>query len=79
MPLTIEQLKAEAMHLSPEERADLADWLWISATPRAEAEAAWDAEIASRIVEIDAGTAELIPSEMVMTEIEAKLRAAERK
>jgi putative addiction module component (TIGR02574 family) len=79
MPLTIEQLKAEAMHLSPEERADLADWLWISATPREEVEAAWDAEIARRVAELDAGTAELIPGEVVMAEIEAKLRAAERK
>ncbi len=76
MSLTIEQLKAEAMRLSPEERADLADWLWVSATPRAEVEAAWDAEIARRVAEIDAGTAKLIPAEEVMAEIEAKLRKA---
>jgi putative addiction module component (TIGR02574 family) len=76
MSLTIEQLKAEAMRLSPEERADLADWLWVSATPRAEVEAAWDAEIARRVAEIDAGTVKLIPAEEVMAEIEAKLRKA---
>lgn len=76
MPLTIEQLKAEAMHLSPEDRAELADWLWVSATPRAEVEAAWEAEIARRVAEIDAGTAVLIPGEEVMAEIEAKLRKA---
>lgn len=76
MSLTIDQLKAEALKLSPEERADLADWLWVSATPRAEVEAAWDAEIARRIAEIDAGTAKLVPAEEVMAEIEEKLRKA---
>lgn len=42
------------MHLSPEERADLADWLWISAIPREEVEAAWEAKVALRAAEIDA-------------------------
>ena len=36
MSLTAEQIKVEAMKLSPDERADLADWLWVSATPREE-------------------------------------------
>lgn len=76
MSLTIDQLKAEAMKLPPEERADLADWLWVSAAPRVEVEAAWEAEIARRIAEIDAGTAKLIPAEEVMAEIEEKLRKA---
>lgn len=76
MSMTIEQLKEQAMHLSPEERADLADWLWISATPRAEVEAAWNAEIARRVAEIDAGTAKLIPAEEVIARIEDKLRKA---
>ena len=73
MSMTLEQLKAEAMKFSPEERADLADWLWISATPREEVEAAWDAEIARRVAEIDAGTAKLIPHEEVLAEINALL------
>lgn len=72
--MSIDQLKAAAMHLTPEERADLADWLWVSAMPRAEVEAAWGTEIARRVAEIDAGTAKLIPAEEVMAEIEAKLR-----
>lgn len=78
MSLTVEQIKQEAMNLSPEERADLADWLWVSATPREEVEAAWDAEIARRIAEIDAGTATLIPSEEVFAEIDEKLRNAQK-
>lgn len=73
MSLTAEQIKAEAMKLPPEERADLADWLWVSAAPREEVKAAWDAEIARRIAEIDAGTVELIPSEEVLAKLKAKL------
>lgn len=76
MSLTAEQIKAEAMKLSPEERADLADWLWISATPREEVKAAWDAEIARRIAEIDAGVVEFIPAEEVFAKIDEKLRKA---
>lgn len=76
MSLTVEQIKAEAMNLSPEERADLADWLWLSAAPREEVKAAWDAEIERRIAEIDAGTADLIPSEEVFARIDEKLRKA---
>lgn len=76
MPMTIEQIKAAAMHLSPEERADLADWLWLNAAPREEVEAAWDAEIARRIAEIDAGTVECIPAEEVFAKIDLKLRMA---
>ena len=76
MSLSAEQIKAEAMKLSPEERADLADWLWISATPREEVKAAWDTEIARRTAEIDAGTVELIPGEEVLARVNDKLRKA---
>jgi putative addiction module component (TIGR02574 family) len=76
MSLTTEQIKAEAMKLAPEERADLADWLWISVTPREEVKAAWDTEIARRIAEIDAGVVELIPGEEVLARIDEKLRKA---
>lgn len=76
MSLTVEQIKAEAMKLPPEERADLADWLWVSATPREEVKAAWDAEIARRIDEIDAGNVEFIPGEEVLARIREKLRKA---
>ncbi len=76
MSLTFEQIKVEAMKLSPEERADLADLLWISACPREEVEAAWDAEIARRVAEMDAGPVEFIPSELVMAEIREKIRKA---
>lgn len=74
MSMTIEQFKAEAMKFSPEERADLADWLWISATPREDVKAAWDAEIARRIAAMDAGETKFVSSEEVMAKMDAKLR-----
>jgi len=73
MSLTAEQIKAEAMKLPPEERADLADWLWVSATPREEVKAAWDAEIARRIHQLESGEVESIPAEEVLAELKAKL------
>lgn len=76
MSMTIKQLKLEAMKLPPEERADLADWLWISVAPREEVKVAWEAEIARRIAEIDAGAVELIPDEEVMASIDEALRKA---
>lgn len=76
MSLTKEQIKKEAMKLSPEERADLADWLWVSAMPHEEVVAAWDAEIARRIAEIDAGTTKFVPEEEVFQEIKEILRKA---
>lgn len=76
MSLTAKQIKEEAMKLSPEERADLADWPWVSAMPREEVAAAWNAEIVRRIAEIDAGTVELVSGEEVLARIEEKLRKA---
>ena len=74
MPLTYEQLAAEAMRLSATERADLADKLWMSVdTPEAVA-AAWDAEIERRVAQIDSGEVETVPFEQVMAELRAKLR-----
>jgi putative addiction module component (TIGR02574 family) len=77
MPLTIEQIKAEAMKLPPEARADLADWLWISVESRESVQAAWDAEIARRIEEIESGKVELIPGEEVLARIDKKLRESD--
>lgn len=76
--MTIEQFNAEAMKFSPEERADLADWLWISATPREEVKAAWDAGIARRIAAMDAGETKFVSSEVVMAKIDAKWRSAKK-
>ena len=74
MSLTYEQITAEAMRLSAEERADLADKLWLSVDTPEEVAAAWDAEIERRVAQIDSGEVETIPFEQVMAGLRAKLR-----
>ena len=73
MPTPQEIVEAQAMKLSPTERADLADKLWLSVHSRDEVDAAWDAEIARRIRQIDAGEVECVPWATVMAELRAKL------
>lgn len=74
MSLTYQQVTNAAMQLSPDERADLAEKLWISIdTPEAIA-AAWDEEIARRIAQLDAGEVETVPAEEVIAELRARLQ-----
>lgn len=74
MSMTYKEIMSEAMKLPPQERADLADRLWISVdTPQAVA-AEWDAEIERRVAQLDAGKVEPIPFEQVIAELRAKLR-----
>jgi len=74
MSLTYQQVANEAMRLTPEERVDLAEKLWISVeTPQAIAEA-WDVEIERRIAQFDAGEVEAYPAEKVIEELRAKLQ-----
>ncbi len=49
--------------------ADLADKLWLSVHTREEVDAAWDAEIAHRIRQIDTGEVECVPWETVLAEL----------
>ncbi|MBS0444956.1 MAG: addiction module protein [Proteobacteria bacterium] len=72
--LPVEALEAEAMKLSPLERAELADRLWLSVHTREEVDAAWEAEVERRIRQIDAGEVECVPWEAVMTELHDRLR-----
>lgn len=76
MSLTYLQIAAAAMKLAPAERADLADKLWTSVETTEAVAAAWDAEIERRIAQLDAGEAETIPLEQVITEMRAKLHDA---
>ena len=71
MPAPQEIVETQAMKLSPTERADLADKLWLSVHSRDEVNAAWEEEIARRIEELDAGRTESIPCEQVMAELRA--------
>ena len=74
MKSNVDKLIAQALALTPVEREVLIRRLVISLdgdpedTPEAIAKA-WDDEIARRVAEIDAGRAQLIPSDVVMNEM----------
>lgn len=72
MTKVAEKILAEALTLGTRERADVAAKLLASldGEPEAEVEAAWAAEIAQRIDEIEAGRVELVPWEDVENRIE---------
>ena len=72
MPTPSEIVEAQALKLTPAERADLADKLWLSVNSKEEVAAAWDAEIERRIRQIDAGEVECIPWDDVMSQLRAK-------
>lgn len=74
MTETAERLKSELSHLSLQERAELASFLILSLDEEvdAEAEAAWDAELAQRMEEIKSGKAVGEPADKVFAELRAK-------
>ena len=75
---TLEKIRAEALTLTDEERAELAYELIESLDAPADADAtdAWDAEIMRRLAEIDAGTAELVDREELRRRIQGRTRGA---
>ena len=72
MPNQLAMVEAQALKLSPEERAQLADRLITSLFEDHEIEGAWAAEVERRIEEIESGRAKLIPA----AESIARARAA---
>ncbi len=62
MPSQLEVVEAEALKLSAEERARLADRLLASLCEGGEVEAAWAAEVERRIAKIESGRAQLVPA-----------------
>lgn len=75
MTKVAERILAEALTLGTRERADVAAKLLASldGEPEAEVEAAWAAEVAHRIDEIEAGRVELVPWEDVESRIEREI------
>lgn len=74
MPSNAKQLEAQALKLSREERAELADKLWLSLEEKGEVDSAWAAEIEHRLREIDEGKVGTIPHEDVVAEMRARYR-----
>ena len=71
MPMTVQQIVAEAKKLSPAEQAELVDLLWVESVggPDPATDDEWKQETRRRIAEIENGTAEFIPGEQVMAEL----------
>lgn len=66
MPSTLAAVEAEALALSPEDRAALADHLLASLATEQEVEEAWAVEIERRIAEIESGRMAMVPVEVVV-------------
>ena len=70
MPTTFEQLSSQAIALSPEDRARLADLLLASLPDGADEplDEAWDQEIQRRLKAVESGTARLVSTADVHAE-----------
>ena len=75
MSTTLESVEAAALELTAEERAALIERLIDTVIPAPPLHPAWEAEIARRIAELDAGTVECIPAEKVFAEMRALIEA----
>ncbi len=79
MSTVLDELKAQALKLSPPDRDELLSALIASLDgepegTRGEIARAWDEEIERRIAQLDNGEVEAVPFEAVMAELRAKLR-----
>lgn len=66
MSASLASLEAEALTLSPEDRALLADHLLASLAEERDVDDAWAAEVKRRIAEIEAGRMPLVPVEQAI-------------
>ena len=76
--VTLEKLLSEALLLSEDERAELAQELMKSLDAPADRDAAdaWDKEISRRLAEIDAGTAKLVDRAELRRRMQQRIRNA---
>jgi putative addiction module component (TIGR02574 family) len=75
MPQTqLEILDAEALKLTPGERAALAQRLLASLDEDAEIEAVWAAEVEHRIADVESGFVQVIPIAEALARVRAALK-----
>ena len=79
MNATLETVEAAALQLSAEERAELIERLIDTVLPPPPLHPAWEAEIARRVAEMDAGLVEGIPAEQVFSKMRAMIEAHDAK
>ena len=74
METELEKLEAEALKLTPGERAALAQRLLASLEEDAEIEEAWAVEVERRIAEVEIGAVQLVPIEEALARVRAALK-----
>lgn len=74
MSSQLEFVEAEALKLTPEERARLADRLLASLSDNAEVEEAWAVEVERRLAAIESGRTQLIPAADAIARARAALK-----
>ena len=74
MSSRLKDLEAEALKLSPEERAQLADRLLASLSEDPAVEEAWAAEVERRIAAIESGRSKHVPAAEAIARARAALK-----
>jgi putative addiction module component (TIGR02574 family) len=74
METELEKLEAEALKLTPSERAALAQRLLASLEEDVEIEEAWAAEVERRVAEVESGSVKLIPIAEALARVRAALK-----
>ena len=72
MSTTLETVQAEALCLSPKDRARLLDRLIASLDADGDAEEAWDALADKREAEIESGAVQSVPVDAAIARLEAR-------
>ena len=72
MSTTSKRIEAEALTLTPEERADLADKLWLSVESKEAVADAWAKEIEQRVRELRSGAVKPVSHEDAVAELRSR-------
>jgi putative addiction module component (TIGR02574 family) len=72
---TVETVVAEALKLSPEDRAEVIERLADSVLPVPALHPAWEAEIARRVADMDAGRTRFVPADEAMAQLAAHIQS----
>jgi putative addiction module component (TIGR02574 family) len=73
MPSQLEYVQAQVMQLTPAERTQLLERIFLSLDADAEVEAAWDKVADEREADIAAGRSHWIPGDEAMQQLRARL------
>jgi putative addiction module component (TIGR02574 family) len=74
MSKSVDAVVAEALQLTAEERARVADQLLASLSEDADIEQAWATEVERRLAEIESGRAQLVPAADAIARARAALK-----